>query len=109
MPRAGTAATAAPVSCVAGATTGTGDAPVSVATAVRSGPSTVPGGMMLPRMCAGSPNACTSGKAQPFAVGSYSCVVLTRQGAGAAPHFVRSCIEGPVFDARRIVWEALAH
>jgi dihydroorotate dehydrogenase electron transfer subunit len=41
--------------------------------------------------------------------GCYSCVVLTRQGAGAAPHFVRSCIDGPVFDARRIVWEALAH
>ena len=40
--------------------------------------------------------------------GCYSCVVLTRQ-PGAAPHFVRSCIEGPVFDSSRIVWEALSH
>jgi dihydroorotate dehydrogenase electron transfer subunit len=40
--------------------------------------------------------------------GCYSCVVLTRQ-PGTAPHFVRSCLEGPVFDARRIVWEALTH
>lgn len=40
--------------------------------------------------------------------GCYSCVVLTRQ-VGAPPHFVRSCLEGPVFDAERIVWEALAH
>jgi dihydroorotate dehydrogenase electron transfer subunit len=40
--------------------------------------------------------------------GCYSCVVLTRQ-VGAPPHFVRSCLEGPVFDAERIVWEALTH
>jgi dihydroorotate dehydrogenase electron transfer subunit len=40
--------------------------------------------------------------------GCYSCVVLTRV-AGEAPHHVRSCIDGPVFDARRVVWEALAH
>jgi dihydroorotate dehydrogenase electron transfer subunit len=40
--------------------------------------------------------------------GCYSCVVLTRQ-VGAPPHFVRSCLEGPVFDSERIVWEALAH
>jgi dihydroorotate dehydrogenase electron transfer subunit len=40
--------------------------------------------------------------------GCYSCVVLTRQ-VGAPPHFVRSCLEGPVFEAGRIVWEALAH
>lgn len=39
--------------------------------------------------------------------GCYSCVVLTRQ-PGTTPHFVRSCIDGPVFDASRIVWEALA-
>jgi dihydroorotate dehydrogenase electron transfer subunit len=38
--------------------------------------------------------------------GCYSCVVLTRQ-PGAPPHFERSCLEGPVFDAGRIVWEAL--
>ena len=40
--------------------------------------------------------------------GCYSCVVLTRE-PGTAPHFVRSCLDGPVFEARRIVWEALAH
>ena len=40
--------------------------------------------------------------------GCYSCVVLARDPVGA-PHHTRSCIDGPVFDARRIVWEALAH
>ena len=40
--------------------------------------------------------------------GCYSCVVLARDGGGT-PHFVRSCLDGPVFDARRIVWEALTH
>ncbi len=40
--------------------------------------------------------------------GCYSCVVLTRV-PGEAPHFVRSCLDGPVFDADRIVWEALSH
>ena len=40
--------------------------------------------------------------------GCYSCVVLTKTAAGP-PHFVRSCIDGPVFDATRIVWDALAH
>jgi dihydroorotate dehydrogenase electron transfer subunit len=40
--------------------------------------------------------------------GCYSCVVLTRD-EGQPPHFVRSCIEGPVFDSTRIVWEALTH
>lgn len=40
--------------------------------------------------------------------GCYSCVVLARDPTGS-PHFVRSCTEGPVFDASRIVWDALAH
>jgi len=40
--------------------------------------------------------------------GCYSCVVLARDEGGSA-HFTRSCIDGPVFDARRIVWEAMAH
>jgi dihydroorotate dehydrogenase electron transfer subunit len=40
--------------------------------------------------------------------GCYSCVVLTRADPGA-PHFVRSCIDGPVFDAGRILWDALTH
>jgi len=38
--------------------------------------------------------------------GCYSCVVGLRDETGR-PHFVRSCIEGPVFDARRVAWEAL--
>lgn len=40
--------------------------------------------------------------------GCYSCVVLARDESGA-PHHTRSCMEGPVFDANRIVWDALAH
>ena len=40
--------------------------------------------------------------------GCYSCVVPARQ-PGGVPHHTRSCIDGPVFDASRIVWEALAH
>jgi dihydroorotate dehydrogenase electron transfer subunit len=40
--------------------------------------------------------------------GCYSCVVPARD-PGGTPHHTRSCIEGPVFDASRIVWEALAH
>jgi dihydroorotate dehydrogenase electron transfer subunit len=40
--------------------------------------------------------------------GCYSCVVPALDDRGA-PHHTRSCIDGPVFDARRIVWEALAH
>jgi dihydroorotate dehydrogenase electron transfer subunit len=39
--------------------------------------------------------------------GCYSCVVRVRRGAGS--HFVRSCLEGPVFDATTVVWEALGH
>jgi dihydroorotate dehydrogenase electron transfer subunit len=37
--------------------------------------------------------------------GCYSCVVPVRRGAGS--HFVRSCLEGPVFDASAVVWEEL--
>lgn len=40
--------------------------------------------------------------------GCYSCVVAALD-PGGAPHHTRSCIEGPVFEASRIVWEALAH
>ena len=40
--------------------------------------------------------------------GCYSCVVLTKVPE-APPHFVRSCLDGPVFDATRILWDALAH
>jgi dihydroorotate dehydrogenase electron transfer subunit len=48
--------------------------------------------------------------------GCYSCVVLARAvdgdpstGLGAGkPHHTRTCIEGPVFDAQRIIWEAVA-
>jgi dihydroorotate dehydrogenase electron transfer subunit len=40
--------------------------------------------------------------------GCYSCVVLARDRSGT-PHYVRSCIDGPVFSSDRIVWDALAH
>jgi dihydroorotate dehydrogenase electron transfer subunit len=45
--------------------------------------------------------------------GCYSCVVLARGGpstvlgAGGAPHHTRTCVDGPVFDATRVVWETL--
>lgn len=39
--------------------------------------------------------------------GCYSCVVRVRQPDRA--RFVRSCIDGPVFDASTIVWEELTH
>jgi dihydroorotate dehydrogenase electron transfer subunit len=40
--------------------------------------------------------------------GCYSCVVRVRED-GHPPHFVRSCVAGPVFRGRDIVWEELAH
>jgi dihydroorotate dehydrogenase electron transfer subunit len=36
--------------------------------------------------------------------GCYSCVIKVKQGA-TTPHFVRSCISGPVFDGADIVWD----
>ncbi len=39
--------------------------------------------------------------------GCYSCVVPAR-GADGKPHHTRTCIDGPVFDAQRIVWDAVA-
>jgi dihydroorotate dehydrogenase electron transfer subunit len=39
--------------------------------------------------------------------GCYSCVVLAR-GDGGKPHHTRTCVDGPVFDATRIVWDAVA-
>src|SRR5438128_1646763 len=75
-PCAGTAATAEPVSCDAGAMTGIEVSPVSAATPERNGPSTVPGATIEPRMCVGSPNAFTRPNAQPCAVGSYIWLVL---------------------------------
>ena len=38
--------------------------------------------------------------------GCYSCVVPVERGA--TPHFVRSCLDGPVFDASVVVWDRLA-
>lgn len=38
--------------------------------------------------------------------GCYSCVVRVQDGSHT--RFVRSCIEGPVFDASRVVWGELA-
>jgi dihydroorotate dehydrogenase electron transfer subunit len=37
--------------------------------------------------------------------GCYSCVVPVHDGAQG--HFVRSCLDGPVFDAAAIVWDRL--
>jgi dihydroorotate dehydrogenase electron transfer subunit len=36
--------------------------------------------------------------------GCYSCVVPVR-GDDGRPHFVRSCVNGPVFDAATLVWD----
>ena len=52
--------------------------------------------------------------------GCYSCVVkvtnatanedpLVHRSLGAGGHFVRSCLEGPVFDAARVQWDTLVH
>ncbi|HEX5473531.1 MAG TPA: dihydroorotate dehydrogenase electron transfer subunit [Vicinamibacterales bacterium] len=38
--------------------------------------------------------------------GCYSCVVMARDAHGT-PHHTRTCIEGPVFDAARVVWDAV--
>jgi len=35
-------------------------------------------------------------------------VVLARGAGGGPPHHTRTCIEGPVFDAQRVVWDAVA-
>jgi dihydroorotate dehydrogenase electron transfer subunit len=40
--------------------------------------------------------------------GCYSCVVLARGVDGGKPHHTRTCIEGPVLDAQRVVWDAVA-
>jgi dihydroorotate dehydrogenase electron transfer subunit len=37
--------------------------------------------------------------------GCYSCVVPVARGKHRA--FVRACLEGPVFESRAIVWDAL--
>jgi dihydroorotate dehydrogenase electron transfer subunit len=37
--------------------------------------------------------------------GCYSCVIPVRRGTGA--HFVRSCLDGPVFASADVVWERL--
>jgi dihydroorotate dehydrogenase electron transfer subunit len=37
--------------------------------------------------------------------GCYSCVVPVRRGDGS--HLVRSCIDGPVFDAAALDWPRL--
>ena len=38
--------------------------------------------------------------------GCYSCVVRVQNGSEKS-HFVRSCLDGPVFNAASIVWDAL--
>jgi len=37
--------------------------------------------------------------------GCYSCVVRVRRTGGS--HFVRSCLEGPVFDSTTVIWESM--
>jgi dihydroorotate dehydrogenase electron transfer subunit len=39
--------------------------------------------------------------------GCYSCVVRVNDGHG--PHFVRSCLAGPVFDGSTVIWDDLGH
>jgi dihydroorotate dehydrogenase electron transfer subunit len=39
--------------------------------------------------------------------GCYSCVVRVRRNGGS--HFVRSCLDGPTFEASEIVWDELTH
>jgi dihydroorotate dehydrogenase electron transfer subunit len=39
--------------------------------------------------------------------GCYSCVVPVNTPGGS--HFVRSCLEGPVFEGGDLVWEGLGH
>ena len=75
-PVAGTAATAAAVSWVAVATTGTDPRPVSAAMAARSGPRTVPGATSDPRRSVERPSFCTSGNAQERVAGSSIWLVL---------------------------------
>jgi dihydroorotate dehydrogenase electron transfer subunit len=41
--------------------------------------------------------------------GCYSCVVKVSDAGFEHPHFVRSCLEGPVFDAARVQWDTLVH
>ena len=38
--------------------------------------------------------------------GCYSCVVPIRRNGGV-PRFVRSCLDGPVFDGGTVVWDGL--
>jgi hypothetical protein len=38
--------------------------------------------------------------------GCYSCVVRVKRDIGS--HFVRSCLEGPVFDASLLQWDTMA-
>jgi len=40
--------------------------------------------------------------------GCYSCVVRVRRAGAGGTHFVRSCLDSPVFDAAAVIWDALA-
>jgi dihydroorotate dehydrogenase electron transfer subunit len=40
--------------------------------------------------------------------GCYSCVVRVRDASGPG-HFVRSCVNGPVFDASTLAWDEVGH
>jgi dihydroorotate dehydrogenase electron transfer subunit len=70
-----------------------------------------------PMMRAGAQLAAAHGRACDVSLeqvmgcglgGCYSCVVLARGADGGKPHHTRTCIDGPVFAAQRVVWEAVA-
>ena len=41
--------------------------------------------------------------------GCYSCVVSVRDDHDASPHFVRACLEGPIFAGDRLAWREPAN
>ena len=63
------------------------------------------------QLAAGHGRACDVSLEQVMGCGlggCYSCVVPARGADGGKPHHTRTCIDGPVFDAQRIVWEAVS-
>jgi dihydroorotate dehydrogenase electron transfer subunit len=63
------------------------------------------------QLAAGHGRACDVSLEQVMGCGlggCYSCVVLARGIDGGPPHHTRTCVDGPVFDASRIVWDAVS-
>ncbi|MEI6240030.1 MAG: dihydroorotate dehydrogenase electron transfer subunit [Planctomycetia bacterium] len=70
-----------------------------------------PDGMMaaVARWTADRAIGCHVSLEAPMACGigiCFTCVARVRDGQGEAWDYRRTCVEGPVFDATRIVWEA---